>query len=168
MVRNVVASLAVGVVALAGCTSSAPDAPSPGASGASGAPRAVAAGDRVQALWADRTAYVGDNSKVIALVEDAGFGPVGSYSLSLWTTRPPYAVTITVTDPAKPLDATDLTGPATLLLGTVTNLDAVHVTGPGREFSLTARQATAALGHDVKMLGADRNALDDYVRSLDD
>ncbi|MBW8731137.1 MAG: DUF4825 domain-containing protein [Terrabacter sp.] len=162
MVRNVVASLAVGVVALAGCTSSPADDPSRGTSAS------VAADDRAQALWADRTAYVGDNSRVIALVEDAGFGPVGSYSLSLWTTRPPYAVTITVTDPAKPLDATDLTGPATLLLGTVTNLDAVHVTGPGREFSLTARQATAALGHDVKMLGTDRNALDDYVRSLDD
>ena len=162
MVRNVFASLAVGVLALAACTSSPADAPSPGASGS------VAANVRAQALWADRTAYVGDNSRVLALVEDAGFGPVGSYSLSLWTTRPPYAVTITVTDPAKPLDATDLTGPATLLLGTVTNLDAVHVTGPGREFSLTAREATAALGHDVKMLGTDRTALADYVRSLDD
>jgi len=162
MVRNVVASLAVGVLALAGCTSSPADAPSSGASGA------VAAGDRAQALWADRTAYVGDNSKVIALVGDAGFGRVGSYTLSLWTTRPPYAVTITLTDPAKPLDATDLTGPATLLLGTVTNLDSVHVTGPGATFSLTAREATAALGHDVKTLGTDRAALADYVRSLDD
>ncbi|WP_020144899.1 DUF4825 domain-containing protein [Terracoccus sp. 273MFTsu3.1] len=162
MVRNVVASLAVGVLALAGCTTSPADDPSSGASGP------VAADDRAQALWADRTAYVGDNSRVVALVEDAGFGPVGSFSLSLWTTRPPYAVTITVTDPAKPLEATDLTGPATLLLGTVTNLDAVHVTGPGREFSLTAREATAALGHDVKTLGTDRGALADYVRSLDD
>ena len=162
MARNVVASLAVGVIALAGCTASPADDPSSGAS------LRVAADDRAQALWADRTAYVGDNSRVVALVEDAGFGPVGSYSLSLWTTRPPYAVTITVTDPAKPLEATDLTGPATLLLGTVTNLGAVHVTGPGREFSLTAREATAALGHDVKTLGTDRDALAEYVRSLDD
>jgi hypothetical protein len=162
MVRNVVASLAVGVVALAGCSSSPADAPSPGGSGS------VAAGDRAQALWADRTAYVGDNSKVIALVGDAGFGLVGSYSLSLWTTRPPYAVTITVTNPAKPLDATDLIGPATLLLGTVSNLDAVHVIGPGSTFSLTAREATAALGHDVKRLGTERAALTDYVGSLDD
>ena len=160
MLRTALVSLAIGVT-LAGCTTSRADAPSvPSGS--------VASEDRVQALWADRTAYVGDNSKVIALVGDAGFGPAGSYSLSLWTTRPPYAVTITVTDPAKPLDATDLTGPATLLLGTVTNLDAVHVTGPGRTFTLTAREATATLGHDVKTLGTDRAALSDYVRSLDD
>jgi hypothetical protein len=162
MVRTVLASLAVGLATLSGCTTSQADAPPPGASGS------VAAEDRTQALWADRTAYVGDNSTVIALVGDAGFGPAGSYSLSLWTTRPPYAVTIAVTDPAKPLDATDLTGPATLLLGMVTNLDAVHVTGPGSTFSLTAREATARLGHDVKTLGTDRTALADYVRSLDD
>ena len=95
-----------------------------------------------------------------------GFGPAGSYTLSLWTTRQPYAVTIAVTDPAKPFEATDLSGPATLLLGTVTNLDAVHVTVQGRTYSLTAREATATLGHDVKTLGTDRAALDDYLRSL--
>ena len=162
MVRNVVASLVLAAAALSGCTTT------PGDAGATGASATVGADAHAQALWADRTAYVGDNSKVIALVGDAGFGPAGSYTLSLWTTRPPYAVTIAVTDPAKPLDATDLTGPATLLLGTVTNLDAVHVTGPGSTFSLTAREATAVLGHDVKTLGTDRAALADYVRSLDD
>ena len=160
MVRTVLASLALGV-ALAGCTTSEADAPS----GPSGS---MASEDRAQALWADRTAYVGDNSKVVALVENAGFGIAGTYSLSLWTTRRPYAVTISVTDTAKPLDATDLTGPATLLLGTVTNLDAVHVTGPGTTFSLTAREASVTLGHDVKTLGTDRTALAGYVRSLDD
>ncbi len=40
-------------------------------------------------------------------------------------------MTITVTDPAKPFATTDYSGAATLLLGTVANLDAVHVTSGG-------------------------------------
>jgi hypothetical protein len=123
---------------------------------------------QAQALWAHRTAYVGDNSKVLALVDDAGFGARGSYALSLWTTSRPYAVTIALTDPVKPFETTDYSGPATLLLGTVTNLDAVHVTSEGRTYTLTAREATARLGHDVKSLGTDRAVLDGYLRSLQD
>ncbi len=162
MVRHVVGSLVLAAVALAGCTTSPTDGRGAGASATD------RAGARAQALWDHRTAYVGDNSTVISLVDDAGFGPAGSYQLSLWTTRRPYAVTITVTEPAKPFEATDFKAPATLLLGTVANLDAVHVASGAQTYSLTAGEATAALGHDVKTLGTDRAALDRYVRSLED
>jgi len=162
MVRNVVGSLVLAAVALSGCTSSPGDAQGTGASAT------VGSDTQAQALWAHRTAYVGDNSKVISLVDDAGFGSTGSYALSLWTTSKPYAVTITVTDAAKPFETIDFSAPATLLLGTVTNLDAVHITSGGKTYSLTAGQATATLGHDVKTLGTDRAALDRYLRSLAD
>ena len=162
MVRNVVGSLVLAAVALSGCTSSPGDAQGTGASAT------VGSDTQAQALWAHRTAYVGDNSKVISLVDDAGFRSTGSYALSLWTTSKPYVVTITVTDPAKPFETIDFSAPATLLLGTVTNLDAVHVTSGGKTYSLTAGQATATLGHDVKTLGTDRAALDRYLRSLAD
>lgn len=160
--RSTLGALVLGAVALVGCTAPDPDASNAGPSATAGADA------RAQALWAHRTAYVGDNSKVIALVGDAGFGPAGSYTLSLWTTRKPYAVTIALTDPAKPFETTDFSAPATLLLGTVTNLDAVHVTAAGQTYSMTAAEASTALGHDVKTLGTDRAALDEYVRSLRD
>lgn len=161
-VRSTLGALVLGAVALAGCTTADPDAPGAGPSAA------VGADARAQALWAHRTAYVGDNSQVIALVGDAGFGSAGTYTLSLWTTSQPYAVTIAVTDPAKPFETTDYSGAATLLLGTVANLDAVHVTSGGRTYTLAAREATARLGHDVKSLGTDRAALVGYLRSLQD
>lgn len=162
--KKVIAStalgLALGASALTGCTGS--DDPSTTAS-ATGGPEA-----RTEALWAGRTAYVGDNSKVIALVDAAGFGPRGTYTLSLWTTRPPYAVTIDLPHPAKPFEQTDFSAAATLLLGTVRNLDVVHVTSQGKTYTLTAGEATATLGHDVKTLGTDRQALAGYVRSIED
>ena len=56
MVRTVLCSLAVSVLGLAGCTASEPaDQPR-------GASATVAVADRTQALWAGRTAYVGDSS----------------------------------------------------------------------------------------------------------
>ncbi|WP_374968326.1 DUF4825 domain-containing protein [Terrabacter sp. BE26] len=166
MMKKALASMvlgaALGALALTGCTGSGADGPSTAAS-ATGGPEA-----RTAALWADRTAYVGDNSKVIALVDQAGFGPLGTYTLSLWTTRPPYAVTIDLPHPAKPFEQTDFSEAATILLGTVRNLDAVHVTSQGKTYSLTAREATATLGHDVKTLGTDRAALAVYIRSSED
>lgn len=162
MVRNVLCTLALGVVALTGCATSQPGDEAPRESAT------VTADTQAQALWAHRTAYLGNTSKVIALMDDAGFGPPGTYSLSLWTTRPPYAVTITVSDAGKPFGLIDFTGPATLLLGTVGNLGTVHVAGQGQTWTLTAREATGALGHDVKTLGTDRAALVDYVRTLQD
>lgn len=166
MSRSALVSTVLAVVVaagtLAGCTDSDPHDPSTGASVTEGAQA------HADALWADRTAYVGDNSKVIALVDEAGFAAPGSYTLSLWTTRPPYAVTIDLAHPAKPFEQTDFTVAATILLGTVRNLDAVHVTSQGKTFTLTARQATTTLGHDVKTLGTDRQALADYLRSQED
>lgn len=159
-VRRTLGALLLAAAALAGCTTSEPDA--------TGASAGAGSETQAQALWAHRTAYVGDNSRVIALVGDAGFGPAGSYSLSLWTTSKPYAVTVALTHPAKPFETTDFSAPATLLLGTVTNLDAVHVTAEGKTYSLTAAEASTSLGHDVKTLGTDRAALDGYLRSLQD
>ncbi|GAA2472951.1 hypothetical protein GCM10009858_07780 [Terrabacter carboxydivorans] len=161
-VRRTLGALLLGAVALTGCTTSPPEG------GGTDPSATIGVDARAQALWAHRTAYVGDNSKVIALVGDAGFGPAGSFTLSLWTTSKPYAVTVALTDPAKPFGTTDFRAPATLLLGTVTNLDAVHVTAAGQTYSLTAQEASEALGHDVKTLGTDRAALDRYLRSLED
>jgi len=154
--------LALGASALTGCTGSSSDDPSTTASATVG-PEA-----RTEALWAGRTEYVGDSSKVIALVDAAGSARRGAYTLSAGTTRPPYAVTIDLPHPAKPFEQTDFSAAATILLGTVRNLDAVHVTSQGKTYTLTAKEATAALGRDVKTLGTDRQALAGYVRSLQD
>ena len=159
MVRTVLCSLAVSVLGLAGCTTSEPaDQPR-------GASATVAVADRAQALWAGRTAYVGDSSKVVALVDDGRLR-------AAWQLLPRAlddAAAVCRDDHAlrhrealrhdRPQRA-----PATLLLGTVTNLDTVHVTSAGQTYTLTARQATAALGRDVKTLGTDRAGLEDYVR----
>lgn len=132
---------------------------------------AVAAGAGVDAeshaLWEHRSPFVGDNSKVIALISDANFGPAGSYTIKLQTERAPYGLTVAFPGAdvsGKPLEAVNFTPCATKVLGTVGNLEWVNVTGKGAAvFSLTAKQASKTLGFDVKELGRDERKLTDYV-----
>ncbi len=145
----------LGSVALTGCTTSGEPAPTDAVS-------------QADSLWQGRTAHLGDNSKVIALTADAGFGSMGTHTLALHTASTPYALTVAYTALDKPFDTVDFTRPATLLLGTIANLDRVEVTSGTDRFALTSAQASAKLGFDVKELGQEQAKLTAYSRSLDD
>ena len=121
-----------------------------------------------ESLWADRTDYVGDNSKVAAILGDAGLGSAGDYTVALETRDRPYAATVTFTSLEKPFETTDFSHQATLLLGLVGNLEEVHVAGDGKTYSLTAAEATDALGYDVKNLGQDQERLKEYLEAESD
>lgn len=150
-------ALMLGALALTGCAAS-PAATPPQANAAS----------RAHTLWQNRTAYVGDNSKVAALTADAGFGAMGKHTIALYTTAPPYVVTVAYDALAKPFDTVDFTMPVTLLLGTVENLDRVEVRSGADTFALTSAEASAKLGFDVKELGQDEARLTAYLESVDD
>ena len=126
------------------------------------------ASSEAQSLWSARSAYVGDSSRMIALVGEVGLGHDGSYRLELQTEKPPYAMTVALTRLEKPFDNTDFSGNATLLLGLVANLDTVSVTSDGHAYSLTSAGASQQLGYDVKELGRDRSRLDAYVAASHD
>ncbi|MEO7448629.1 MAG: DUF4825 domain-containing protein [Humibacillus sp.] len=152
----------LGVTGLSACDASGSISVGAGSGASEGATA------RASSLWANRTDFVGDNSKIIALVRDAGIAAPGTYTISLGTSTRPYAVTVHLDKPAKPAGTTDFTSPATILLGAVGNLDEVRVVGGSRDFSLTSGQASTALGYDVKLLGRDESRLRHYVEGLAD
>jgi hypothetical protein len=123
---------------------------------------------KAQSLWSARSAYVGDSSRVAALVREVGPGPEGSYSILLQTAKPPYAMTVALTRLDKPFDRTDFSGQATLLLGLVANLDEVSVISGEHAYSLTAAGASEELGYDVKDLGREQSKLRAYLDSSRD
>ncbi len=119
--------------------------------------------NRAQSLWSARTDFVGDNSRVIELADQAGFGPAGTYSLSLQTRQWPYAMTVALDHLDKPFDIVDFSANATLMLGLVANLDKVSITSDDDSYSLTTSDASKALGYDVKELGRDEAKLAAYL-----
>jgi hypothetical protein len=92
--------------------------------------------------------------------DQAGFGPAGTYSLSLQTQHSPYAMTVAFDHLDKPFDTVDLSADATLMPGLVANLDTVSVTSDGHCYSLTASDASTVLGYDVKKLGREQTDRD--------
>ena len=135
--------------------------------GCGGSPNELDVPSRAQSLWSSRVSDLGDSSRVAALTREVGPAP-GSYSISLQTAKPPYALTIALERLHKPFDATDFSEPATLLLGLVANLDKVSVTSSGHAYSLTAADASKDLGYDVKELGKDQRRLTAYLDANSD
>lgn len=119
--------------------------------------------NRAQSLWSARTDFVGDNSRVAGLADQAGFGPAGTCRRSLQTQQSPYAMTVNFGHLEKPFDDVDFSTNATLVLGLVANLDKVSVTSEDHSYSLTAPDASTTLGYDVKELGRDETRLVAYL-----
>lgn len=136
--------------------------------GCGGSSEHLDAAGRAESLWSSRAPYVGDNSRVTALVEEVGLAHAGSYSIKLQTAKPPYGLTIDLKRPDKPFDATDFSGQATLLLGLVTNLDKVSITSGEDGYSLHAAAASQDLGYDVKQLGREQRTLVRYLERTSD
>ncbi len=148
------AALLVGV-ALTGCGTSASEGSD--------------ASSQARLLWSARGAYVGDNSRDIALVREVGLGSEGSFRIELQTAQPPYAMTVALSSRLdKPFADTDFSGNATLLLGLVENLDKVSVTSGAQAYSLTSAGASRRLGYDVKELGRDQRRLTAYLEASRD
>jgi hypothetical protein len=124
--------------------------------------------DRARSLWLDRTAYVGDNSKVIALAEETGLASMGSMTLRLDTDAPPYGLTVAYDRVGKPFETVDFTPQATLMLGLVGNLERVEVTSGERTRTFTSAEVSRQLGYDVKALAQDEAKLRDYLQTLED
>lgn len=119
--------------------------------------------NEAQALWSARVEFVGDNSGVAALAQEAGFERAGAYALSLQTQQAPYAITLTFDSLDESYDEADFRAGATLMLGLVANLDQVSVASSDRGYSMTASDASEVLGFDVKQLGRDEGELAGYL-----
>lgn len=120
-----------------------------------------------ESLWSARVPYAGDSSRVTALVDEIGFGAAG-HEVELRTAEPPYALTVSLQEPGGPIDQTDVSGQATLLLGLVANLDEVSISAGQDRYTVTADAASRQLGHDVKDLGRDQPTLVRYLERTDD
>lgn len=116
-------------------------------------------------LYKLRLDYVGDNSGVSRLVEETGLAFIGDYTLELKTSEKPYGLKIKYSNTAKPPEIVDFSPNATELLGLIKNLDYVEIIYGSNSYKLTADEASAALGYDVKEFGTNPQRLEDYLKA---
>ena len=153
MTRRLAALPLVAMIALTGCTETAPR-PDPTT--------------RAESLWSARTPYVGDSSKVASLVREVQPEDAGAYTIVLQTASEPYGLTIEMTEVDDLAEQAALTERATLLLGLVENLDEVSITAADDTYTLTSADASTDLGFDVRELGRERGKLTTYLGAESD
>jgi len=117
-------------------------------------------------LYKLRLDYIGDNSGVIRLVQQAGFEFAGDYIIELKTSAEPYGLKVFYSKFSDPFSSLDFSQNATVLLGLIKNLDYVEITDGNNTYKLTAEEASAALGHDVKEFGSNPKKIEAYFESL--
>lgn len=144
------AAVLIALVALSGCGDSAIS------------PQATS---RAKSLWSMRSAYVGDSSRVSALVRKVFPASAFGYTLSLRTEAHPFTVTVRIDRIAKPIQLVDFSEQATLILGLIANVDVVTVVSADTSYALTASDATMSLGYDVKDFGRSEVRLESYIRA---
>lgn len=129
----------------------------------------------IESLDEHRTPYLGDNSRVAALVNATSADAVGDLTLELHTDHRPYELVLTFSSvtPGMTADVAGdlLTDLAALLLATIDNVDEVRwelPELPGEvDGSLDRAEADALVGSHVAELGATADGLRELVEQLE-
>lgn len=119
-------------------------------------------------LYRLRLAHLGDNSGVGRLLEATGLAHLGEYQMELETAQRPYGLHINYSSFIDKFEAYDFSTNATEFLGLIQNLDYITITGGTTTYKLTADEASAALGYDVKELGKTPEKLVEYLKTVYD
>lgn len=130
----------------------------------------------IASLHENRTQHLGDNSRVVALVDATGPEAVGELTLELHTDHRPYGLVLDFSSVAPGVtdDVADdlMTDRAVLLMATIDNVDEVHWQLPGRSGqgpggSLSRAEADALVGSPVAGMGTTAEELEDLVERLE-
>ena len=140
-------------VALTGCSTSATERSD--------------ASSQAQSLWSARSAYVGDSSRMTALVREVGLGPAGSYGIELQTAHAPYAMTVAFTKlKAARRHRPQLERDPPARVGRQPRPGVGHLGSAG--LLPDVGRCLRKLGYDVKELGRDQRKLTAYLEKSRD
>lgn len=137
----------------------------------------LSAATDIDALHENRTEYLGDNSRVLALVEATGPEVVGEQTLELHTDDRPYVLVMAFS--SVDVDVTSeiaddlMTDRAVLLLATIDNVDEIRWKLPESlsqepDGSLSRAEADALIGSSAAGMGATAGSLTELVEFLQD
>ncbi len=109
--------------------------------------------------------YIGDNSKVMKLIESTGIKDVGNFKIELQTSEAPYGLKINFDEEAdKDFDYGNVEKDIVKLLGLIENLGYVEITKDGETKKYTESEISESLGFDVKDLYKDPAKLEEFIK----
>lgn len=128
-----------------------------------------------QVLFDARNKYIGDNSADLKLLGLLGIKDIGSYKIELQTSSEPYAMKITFLDIKPGIDEQKLNSEmkkdSALLIALIENAGKIEwaYTINGNEIvkSMTAGEASALIGKNVKSCGESIGGVEELISKLE-
>lgn len=118
--------------------------------------------DNVDILWKHKTEYVGDNSKVINILSEAGAEDIGDYKIEIESDKKPYDLKMNYEN-VKDMEPAQLEKLAAVTMGLVGNLKRMHINAEGKDYEYTIDEINKKFNMDVKDLSKDKQKLKSFL-----
>nr|WP_165983405.1 DUF4825 domain-containing protein [Macrococcus goetzii] len=118
--------------------------------------------DNVDSLWKHKTEYVGDNSKVINILSEAGAKDIGDYKIEIESDKKPYGLKVNYEN-VKDMDPEQLEKLAAVTMGLVGNLERMQINADGKDYDYTIDEINKKFNMDVKDLSKDKQKLKSFL-----
>ncbi|SHI65355.1 DUF4825 domain-containing protein [Parasporobacterium paucivorans] len=123
--------------------------------------------EKFQEYYNARVQYIGDNSKVIALLDIIGVGEMGEYTIAMKTDKEPYGLTVDYSKLKNARDETkfenmDRIDYAYFALALIENLNEVDVIYNGYKYHLTIEQANELVKGNIKNYGGSSEKVKEF------
>lgn len=118
--------------------------------------------DNVDSLWKHKTEYVGDNSKVINILSEAGAKDIGDYKIEIESDKKPYGLKVNYEN-VKDMDPEQLEKLAAVTMGLVGNLERMQINADGKDYDYTIDEINKKFNMDFKDLSKDKEKLKSFL-----
>lgn len=117
--------------------------------------------DNVDSLWKHKTEFVGDNSKVINILNEAGAKDIGDYKIEIESGKKPYGLKVNYEN-VKDMDPAQLEKLTAVTMGLVGNLERMQINADGKAYDYTIDEINKMFNMDVKDLSKDKQKLKSF------
>ncbi|UTH15857.1 DUF4825 domain-containing protein [Macrococcus epidermidis] len=118
--------------------------------------------DNVDSLWKHKTEYVGNNSKVINILSEAGAKDIGDYKIEIESDKKPYGLKVNYEN-VKDMDPEQLEKLAAVTMGLVGNLERMQINADGKDYDYTIDEINKKFNMDAKDLSKDKQKLKSFL-----
>lgn len=118
--------------------------------------------NHIDTIWKNKTEFVGDNSKVISILNGAGAEDIGAYKIEIESDKEPYNLKIHF-DNVTNVDTEQLDKLVAVTMGLIGNLERMQIIADNEEYNYTLENVNKKYKMNVKELSKDKEKLEMFL-----
>lgn len=118
--------------------------------------------NHIDTIWKNKAEFVGDNSKVISILNGAGAKDIGAYKIEIESDKEPYNLKIHFDDVTN-VDTEQLDKLVAVTMGLIGNLERMQIIADSEEYNYTLENVNKKYKMNVKELSKDKEKLESFI-----